>query len=120
MSGSPASRTSSVSYTHLDVYKRQRQGRVGRLALRQQGVRAKRHRVEIQPRAARAVPVSYTHLDVYKRQSPSFLFAALLWQQVDVRWKQLRAQGEHTIPALSQAADSVLDEQTEKLSLIHI
>ena len=49
-----------------------------------------------------------------KTISPSFLFAALLWQQVEVRWKQLRAQGEHTIPALSQAADSVLDEQTEK------
>ena len=48
-----------------------------------------------------------------KTISPSFLFAALLWQQVEVRWKQLRAQGEHTIPALSQAADSVLDEQTE-------
>ena len=47
-----------------------------------------------------------------KTISPSFLFAALLWQQVEVRWKQLRAQGEHTIPALSQAADSVL-EQTE-------
>ena len=47
-----------------------------------------------------------------KTISPSFLFAALLWQQVEVRWKQLRAQGEHTIPALSQAADSVLDEQT--------
>lgn len=52
-----------------------------------------------------------------KTISPSFLFAALLWQQVDVRWKQLRAQGEHTIPALSQAADSVLDEQTEKLAI---
>jgi poly(A) polymerase len=47
-----------------------------------------------------------------KTISPSFLFAALLWQQVDVRWKQLRA-----IPALSQAADSVLDEQTEKLAI---
>ena len=32
-----------------------------------------------------------------KTISPSFLFAALLWQQVEVRWKQLRAQGEHTI-----------------------
>ena len=39
------------------------------------------------------------------------------WQQVEVRWKQLRAQGEHTIPAPSQAADSVLDEQTEKLAI---
>ncbi len=52
-----------------------------------------------------------------KTISPSFLFAALLWQLVDVRWKQLRAQGEHNIPALVQAADSVLDEQTEKLAI---
>src|SRR5690606_4336140 len=37
--------------------------------------------------------------------------------QVDSRWKQLRAQGEHTIPALVRAADSVLDEQTEKLAI---
>jgi len=49
--------------------------------------------------------------------SPSFLFAALLWPQVDSRWKQLMEQGEHTIPALGQAADSVLDEQTEKLAI---
>ena len=49
--------------------------------------------------------------------SPSFLFAALLWPQVDARWKQLMAQGGHTIPALGEAADSVLDEQTEKLAI---
>ncbi len=52
-----------------------------------------------------------------KTVSPSFLFAALLWQQVEVRWKQLCEQGEHTIPALMQAADSVLDEQTVKLAI---
>jgi poly(A) polymerase len=49
--------------------------------------------------------------------SPSFLFAALLWPQVEARWKQLVEQGEHAIPALTQAADSVLDEQTEKLAI---
>jgi poly(A) polymerase len=52
-----------------------------------------------------------------KAISPSFLFAVLLWRLVDARWKQLRAQGEHTMPALVQAADSVLDEQTEKLAI---
>jgi len=52
-----------------------------------------------------------------KSISPSFLFASLLWQQVESRWKQLRAQGEHSIPALVHAADSVLDEQTEKLAI---
>lgn len=52
-----------------------------------------------------------------KSISPSFLFAALLWQQVELRWKQLRAEGEHNVPALAKAADSVLDEQTEKLAI---
>jgi poly(A) polymerase len=53
-----------------------------------------------------------------KTVSPSFLFAALLWHQVALRWKQLLQKGEITgIPALMQAADSVLDEQTEKLAI---
>ncbi len=52
-----------------------------------------------------------------KTISPSFLFAALLWQQVEARWKELRGRGEHNIPSLVQAADSVLDEQTEKLAI---
>lgn len=52
-----------------------------------------------------------------KTISPSFLFAALLWQQVESRWKELRGRGEHNIPSLVQAADSVLDEQTEKLAI---
>ena len=52
-----------------------------------------------------------------KTVSPSFLFAALLWHQVDLRWKQLILKGETGIAALMQAADSVLDEQTEKLAI---
>lgn len=52
-----------------------------------------------------------------KTVSPSFLFAALLWHQVELRWQQLLKQGETGIPALMQAADSVLDEQTEKLAI---
>lgn len=52
-----------------------------------------------------------------KTISPSFLFASLLWQQVEVRWRQTSKGGEHTIPALIQAADSVLEEQTEKLAI---
>ena len=45
----------TVSYTHLDVYKRQELESIAkenRVCLRYEGV----------------VPVSYTHLDVYKRQ----------------------------------------------------
>lgn len=52
-----------------------------------------------------------------KTVSPSFLFAALLWHQVDLRWKQGVKNGEPTIQALMQAADSVLEEQTEKLAI---
>jgi poly(A) polymerase len=52
-----------------------------------------------------------------KTVSPSFLFASLLWQQVEARWRDLCKGGEHTMPALIQAADSVLDEQTEKLAI---
>ena len=52
-----------------------------------------------------------------KTVSPSFLFAALLWQEVDLQWKALIKQGETGIPALMQAADAVLDKQTETLAI---
>jgi poly(A) polymerase len=52
-----------------------------------------------------------------KTVSPSFLFAALLWYQVDVRWQKRIVAGEPSIQALMEAADSVLDEQTEKLAI---
>ena len=50
-----------VSYTHLDVYKRQLYDRINQrvLMMMDEGLEAE----------ARSVyPVSYTHLDVYKRQ----------------------------------------------------
>ena len=54
-----------VSYTHLDVYKRQMLGveKVVRLL--------ERNVIEIAPLAYMRgrTPVSYTHLDVYKRQA---------------------------------------------------
>ena len=52
-----------------------------------------------------------------KTVSPSFLFAALLWHQVNLRCKQLIAKGEQGMQALMAAADSVLDEQTETLAI---
>jgi len=52
-----------------------------------------------------------------KTTSPGFLFAALLWQPVRVRWQAALARGEHTIPALSSAIDSVLDEQAERIAI---
>ncbi|MEB2336265.1 MAG: polynucleotide adenylyltransferase PcnB [Burkholderiales bacterium] len=52
-----------------------------------------------------------------KTTSPGFLFAALLWQQVRVRWQAGVARGEHSIPALGAAIDSVLDEQAERIAI---
>ena len=60
-----------VSYTHLDVYKRQDQGvqtiyggnaGLDKLLRIASGCRVHRQAVDIH------TPVSYTHLDVYKRQ----------------------------------------------------
>ena len=75
--GSP--RVKSVSYTHLDVYKRQASALVGKEVVGQaaKNVLAKGMRtnmvtggimmaVQTVPDAVK--PVSYTHLDVYKRQ----------------------------------------------------
>ena len=71
-----------VSYTHLDVYKRQVQQRVKlpppggflRVAVRKEKLIYRnmipRYKVieHLQTRRLSLVPVSYTHLDVYKRQ----------------------------------------------------
>ncbi|OZI64410.1 polynucleotide adenylyltransferase PcnB [Bordetella genomosp. 11] len=74
-----------------------------------------------QPQGEQFVELALERTDARVRAgktiSPSFLFAALLWQQVEVRWRDLCKQGELPIPALLQAADSVLDEQTEKLAI---
>ena len=58
------SRTSSVSYTHLDVYKRQL---LTFQDLSEQRV-IERMRVDFVANASHE-SVSYTHLDVYKRQA---------------------------------------------------
>jgi poly(A) polymerase len=52
-----------------------------------------------------------------KGVSPSFLFACLLWHEVLQRWDTLKAQGEHAIPALLQAADEALSQQAEQLAI---
>jgi poly(A) polymerase len=74
-----------------------------------------------QPQGEQFVELALERTDARVRAgktiSPSFLFAALLWQQVEVRWRDLCKHGELTTPALLQAADSVLDEQTEKLAI---
>ena len=67
-----------VSYTHLDVYKRQGQRNVlppagfysaaAALRSRSNGLLFHRRAQERLSSAGRPEPVSYTHLDVYKRQ----------------------------------------------------
>lgn len=49
--------------------------------------------------------------------SPSFLFAALLWHPVRLRWHALIAQGGLPVPALHEAMDEVLVAQLRKLAI---
>ncbi|CAB3769921.1 polynucleotide adenylyltransferase PcnB [Paraburkholderia humisilvae] len=52
-----------------------------------------------------------------KPVSPGFLFATLLWHDVQQRWQQYEANGEYPVPALHHAMDDVLEMQTEKLAI---
>jgi poly(A) polymerase len=52
-----------------------------------------------------------------KTASPSFLFACLLWPQVNSDWVALQAEGLPAIAALDQAADAVLSAQAERLAI---
>ncbi len=74
-----------------------------------------------QPQAAHFIEIALHKTDLRirddKRISPGFLFAALLWTQVEERWAQYRANGEYPIPALVAAASDILDAQTEKLAI---
>ena len=49
--------------------------------------------------------------------SPGFLFAALLWHEVLAAWKAAQKSGLHTMPALFQAMDQVLQVQSDKLAI---
>ncbi|HSW02979.1 polynucleotide adenylyltransferase PcnB [Aquabacterium sp.] len=51
-----------------------------------------------------------------KSVAPSFLLACLLWHDVLTGWEQLKAQGEHVIPALQQAIDAVFDARIGDVS----
>ncbi|MBN2691622.1 MAG: polynucleotide adenylyltransferase PcnB [Burkholderiaceae bacterium] len=52
-----------------------------------------------------------------KTASPSFLFACLLWHDVEQRWNALLAEGVAPLMALDQAADEVLSAQAERLAI---
>ena len=67
-----------VSYTHLDVYKRQVRLHHGpqRTQKRTVAVFVQRHGHAPAGEHGRSAPVSYTHLDVYKRQRHGLVHAA--------------------------------------------
>jgi poly(A) polymerase len=52
-----------------------------------------------------------------KPVSPAFLFAALLWHEVLNAWKTLQAGGTKVMPALHEAMDQVVNQQSEKLAI---
>ncbi len=52
-----------------------------------------------------------------KTASPSFLFACLLWPQVESHWRAAQAEGVPAIAALDQAADEVLGAQSARLAI---
>ena len=67
--GFPTGLHPAVSYTHLDVYKRQILTRSGLPPILPEKLRISCIYLQIIPPAANGEkPVSYTHLDVYKRQ----------------------------------------------------
>ncbi len=74
-----------------------------------------------QPHGERFIEIALANTDERVRSgrsvSPGFLFATLLWQLVSDRWQARKAAGEHSIPALMEAMDSVLDEQASKLAI---
>jgi poly(A) polymerase len=74
-----------------------------------------------QPKGEKFVTLALSNTDERIHQgktiSPGFLFAALLWHQVNQRWAHYQDKGEAPIPALHTAADDVLNRQTESLAL---
>ena len=74
-----------------------------------------------QPQGEKFITLALTNTDdrvrAGKPVSPGFLFATLLWHDMQQRWQQYEANDEHPVPALHRAMDDVLDMQTEKLAI---
>lgn len=74
-----------------------------------------------QPQGERFITLALSNTDARVRAgkpvSPGFLFATLLWHDVQQRWQQYTAEGEIPVPALHRAMDDVIDAQTEKLAI---
>ncbi|SDB83032.1 polynucleotide adenylyltransferase PcnB [Paraburkholderia lycopersici] len=74
-----------------------------------------------QPHGERFISLALSNTDARVRAgkpvSPGFLFATLLWHDVQQRWQQYTAEGEFPVPAQHRAMDDVIDAQTEKLAI---
>jgi poly(A) polymerase len=74
-----------------------------------------------QPHGEKFVTLALNNTDARVRAgkpvSPGFLFATLLWHDMQQRWQQYTENGEYPMPALHRAMDDVLDMQTEKLAI---
>ena len=74
-----------------------------------------------QPQGERFITLALSNTDARVRAgkpvSPGFLFATLLWHDVQQRLQQYTAAGEFPVPALHRAMDDVIDAQTEKLAI---
>jgi poly(A) polymerase len=74
-----------------------------------------------QPDGERFVSLALERTDARVRAertiSPGFLFATLLWQPIARRWQAGVERGLPAVPALSDAIDSVLDQQGNQLAI---
>ena len=74
-----------------------------------------------QPMGERFVMLALKNTDARilagKTVSPAFLFAALLWHEVLAAWKKIESRGVPPTPALHEAMDDVLGQQTEQLAI---
>jgi poly(A) polymerase len=74
-----------------------------------------------QPMGERFVMLALKNTDARilagKTVSPAFLFAALLWHEVLAAWKKIEARGVPPVPAMHEAMDDVLGQQTEQLAI---
>jgi poly(A) polymerase len=74
-----------------------------------------------QPMGERFVMLALAQTDDRVREgrpvSPAFLFASLLWHEVLAAWNAATKRGERPIPALHDAMDNVLAQQTDKLAI---
>jgi poly(A) polymerase len=74
-----------------------------------------------QPAGSRFIWLALENTDARVREdkpvSPGFLFACLLWHEVDQAWKAHCKAGVHAQPALLQAMDEVLEIQSRKLAI---